>query len=75
MVYVSVCTFSQVVTVAVLFVLFMQIKSFADLPVAIDERFWYLQDECQSCENLKSVGHFLLNTPHFFTVGKLVRIE
>ncbi|BAF28581.1 Os11g0598900 [Oryza sativa Japonica Group] len=44
------------------------IKSFADLPVAIDERFWYLQDECQSCGNLKSVGHFLLNTPHFFTV-------
>ncbi|KAF2911532.1 hypothetical protein DAI22_11g187100 [Oryza sativa Japonica Group] len=45
-----------------------KIKSFADLPVAIDERFWYLQDECQSCGNLKSVGHFLLNTPHFFTV-------
>uniref|UniRef100_A0A0E0MGX3 DUF629 domain-containing protein n=1 Tax=Oryza punctata TaxID=4537 RepID=A0A0E0MGX3_ORYPU len=43
------------------------IKSFADLPVAIDERLCY-QDKCQSCGNLKSVGHFLLNTPHFFTV-------
>ncbi|KAG8090207.1 hypothetical protein GUJ93_ZPchr0011g27427 [Zizania palustris] len=45
-----------------------KIKSLADLPVILmGEQLGY-DDKCQSCGNLKNIDHFLLNTPHIFTI-------
>ncbi|KAL5203779.1 hypothetical protein ABZP36_008650 [Zizania latifolia] len=44
-----------------------KIKSLADLPVLMGEQLCY-DAKCQSCGNLKNIDHFLLNTPHFFTI-------
>ncbi|XP_040384498.1 uncharacterized protein LOC107303402 [Oryza brachyantha] len=46
----------------------VQIKCFADLPVAMDEQQLCYQEKCQSCGNLKIIGHFLLTTQHYFII-------
>ncbi|KQJ87957.1 uncharacterized protein LOC104584501 isoform X2 [Brachypodium distachyon] len=44
-----------------------KIKSFADLPVLLDEQFCK-ENNCKDCGNLQAVELSLSNTPHFITI-------
>ncbi|XP_024319381.1 uncharacterized protein LOC100821334 [Brachypodium distachyon] len=44
-----------------------KIKSFAELPVLLDEQFCK-ENNCEDCGNLKTIDLSLSNTPHFFTI-------
>uniref|UniRef100_A0ACD5YLW3 Uncharacterized protein n=1 Tax=Avena sativa TaxID=4498 RepID=A0ACD5YLW3_AVESA len=44
-----------------------KIKSFAELPVLLDEQF-YKDNNCEDCGTLQNNDLFLSNTPHFFTI-------
>uniref|UniRef100_A0ACD5XHM3 Uncharacterized protein n=1 Tax=Avena sativa TaxID=4498 RepID=A0ACD5XHM3_AVESA len=44
-----------------------KIKSFADLPVLLDEQF-YKDNNCEDCGTLQNNDLVLSNTPHFFTI-------
>jgi hypothetical protein len=47
----------------------VQIKSFAELPVLLDEQF-YKENSCENCGIPQKIDLFLSNAPHFFTIGK-----
>ncbi|PNT67411.1 uncharacterized protein LOC100843672 isoform X1 [Brachypodium distachyon] len=44
-----------------------KIKSFAELPVLLDEQFCR-ENDCAHCGSLQNIDLFLSNTPHFFTI-------
>ncbi|KAM0921699.1 hypothetical protein ACQ4PT_006649 [Festuca glaucescens] len=44
-----------------------KIKSFAELPVLLDEQFCK-DNKCKDCESLLNIDLLLSNTPHFFTI-------
>ncbi|XP_048528613.1 uncharacterized protein LOC125508075 isoform X1 [Triticum urartu] len=44
-----------------------KIKSFAELPVLLDEQFRE-DNKCDHCGSLQNIDLFLSNTPHFFTI-------
>uniref|UniRef100_A0ACD5Y5Y9 Uncharacterized protein n=1 Tax=Avena sativa TaxID=4498 RepID=A0ACD5Y5Y9_AVESA len=44
-----------------------KIKSFAELPVLLDEQF-YKDNNCEDCGTLQNNDLVLSNTPHFFTI-------
>ncbi|KAK1602627.1 hypothetical protein QYE76_048178 [Lolium multiflorum] len=45
-----------------------KIKSFAELPVLLDEQF-YKENSCEHCGIPQKIDLFLSNTPHFFTIA------
>ena len=48
-------------------IVLVQIKSFAELPVLLDEQFRE-DNKCDHCGSLQNIDLFLSNTPHFFTI-------
>ncbi|XP_047050960.1 uncharacterized protein LOC124656222 [Lolium rigidum] len=44
-----------------------KIKSFAELPVILDEQF-YKENSCENCGIPQKIDLFLSNAPHFFTI-------
>jgi hypothetical protein len=57
-----------------LIIVLVQIKSFAELPVLFDEQFCK-DHNCEDCGNQLNIDLFLSNTPHFFTIGKVVCLK
>jgi hypothetical protein len=51
----------------------VQIKSFAELRVPLDDQFY--MGNCKGCRSPLNTDMLLLNTPHFFTIGKRVCLE
>uniref|UniRef100_M8C8M5 DUF629 domain-containing protein n=1 Tax=Aegilops tauschii TaxID=37682 RepID=M8C8M5_AEGTA len=47
-----------------------KIKSFAELPVLLDEQFRE-DNKCDHCGSLQNIDLFLSNTAHFFTIGQV----
>jgi hypothetical protein len=55
-------------------IVLVQIKSFAELPVLLDEQFCK-DNNCEDCGSLLNTDLLLSNTPHFFTIGKVTGLK
>ena len=55
-------------------IVLVQIKSFAELPVLLDEQFCK-DKNCEDCGSLLNIDLLLSNAPHFFTIGKVVCLK